>query len=419
MSEAKPFCISKWEVWEAYKRVKANQGAAGVDGQTIAEFEKKLKGNLYKIWNRMSSGSYFPAPVRTVKIPKANGGERKLGIPTVSDRIAQMVVKSRLEPMVEPLFHPDSYGYRAGKSAWDAVGKARQRCWRRDWVIDLDIKGFFDNIDQDLLMRAVRKHAKDKWVVLYIERWLQAPIEEEDGRLVAREKGTPQGGVISPLLANLFLHYAFDRWLAKRYPRLWFERYADDAIVHCRTERQAQEVRVAIAARLRECGLELHPEKTKIVYCKDEDRRRTYRNEKFDFLGYTFRPRRSKNRFEKYFINFSPAISDRAVKAIRAEIRSWKLHLRSDKSIEDLSRMFNPKIRGWLQYYGRYYRSALYPPMRQLDRSLARWAYRKYKKLRGHLRRATHWVARISRRDPGLFAHWQLGVRRGSLAGAV
>ena len=419
MSEAKPFCISKGEVWEASKRVKANPGAAGVDGQSITDCEKKLKGNLDKIWNRMSSGSYFPPPVRTVKIPKANGGERSLGIPTVADRIAQMVVKSRLEPEVEPLFHPDSYGYRPGKSAWDAVGKARQRCWRQDWIIDLDIQGFFDNIDQDLLRRAVRKHAKDKWVVLYIERWLQAPIEEEDGPLVPREKGTPQGGVISPLLANLFLHDAFDRWLAKRYPQVWFERYADDAIVHGRTERQAQEVRAAIAARWRECGLELHPEKTKIVYCRDEDRRRTYPNEKFDFLGYTFRPRRSKNRFEKYFINFSPAISDRAVKAIRVEIRSWKLHLRSDKSIEDLSRMFNPKIRGWLQYYGRYDRSALYPPRRQLDRALARCAYRKYKKLRGHLRRATHWVARISRRDPRLFAHWQLGVRRGSLVGAV
>ena len=419
MSEAKPFCISKGEVWEASKRVKANPGAAGVDGQSITDCEKKLKGNLDKIWNRMSSGSYFPPPVRTVKIPKANGGERSLGIPTVADRIAQMVVKSRLEPEVEPLFHPDSYGYRPGKSAWDAVGKARQRCWRQDWIIDLDIQGFFDNIDQDLLRRAVRKHAKDKWVVLYIERWLQAPIEEEDGPLVPREKGTPQGGVISPLLANLFLHDAFDRWLAKRYPQVWFERYADDAIVHGRTERQAQEVRAAIAARWRECGLELHPEKTKIVYCRDEDRRRTYPNEKFDFLGYTFRPRRSKNRFEKYFINFSPAISDRAVKAIRVEIRSWKLHLRSDKSIDDLSRMFNPKIRGWLQYYGRYDRSALYPPRRQLDLALARWAYRKYKKLRGHLRRATHWVARISRRDPRLFAHWQLGVRRGSLVGAV
>jgi RNA-directed DNA polymerase len=419
MSKAKPFCISKQEVWEAYKRVKANKGAAGVDEQSIADFEKRLKPNLYKIWNRMSSGSYFPPPVRTVKIPKANGGERKLGIPTVSDRIAQMVVKSRLEPEVDPLFHPDSYGYRPGKSALDAVGQARQRCWRSDWIIDLDIKGFFDNIDQNLLMRAVKKHAKEKWIVLYIERWLQAPIQEEDGRLIQRERGTPQGGVASPLLANLFLHYAFDRWIAAKYPQVQFERYADDAIVHCKTEMEAQEVRAAIAARLEECRLELHPEKTKIVYCKDDDRRGTYPNEKFDFLGYTFQPRRSKNRKGKHFINFSPAVSDKAVRAIRAEIRSWSLPKRSDKSIEDLSRMFNPTVRGWLQYYGRYYRSALYPPMRKLDRALARWAYRKYKKLRGHLRRATHWIARMSRRDSRLFAHWQMGVRRGSMVGAV
>ena len=357
--------------------------------------------------------------MRTVKIPKANGGERKLGIPTVADRIAQTVVKSRLEPMVDPLFHPDSYGYRPGKSALDAVGQARQRCWRFDWIVDLDIKGFFDNIPQDLLLRAVKKHATESWMVLYIERWLKAPVQEEHGQLIPREKGTPQGGVISPLLANLFLHYAFDRWLAKRYPQCPFERFADDAIVHCKTEEEAQEVRAAIAARLLQCGLELHPEKTKVVYCKDDDRRSTYTNEKFDFLGYTFRPRRSKNRQWKYFINFSPAVSDRAVKAIRKEIRSWNLHLRSDKSIEDLSRMFNPVIRGWLQYYGRFYRSALYPPMKQLDRSLARWAYQKYKKLRGHMRRAVHWVARISRRDPKLWAHWQLGVRRGSMAGAV
>lgn len=418
MSEAKPFMISKQEVWEAYQRVKANKGAAGVDEQSLEDFEGKLKDNLYKLWNRLSSGSYFPPPVRAVKIPKADGGERKLGIPTVSDRIAQMVVKSRMEPVVDPLFHPDSYGYRPGKSALDAVGQARQRCWRYDWVIDLDIKGFFDNIDHELLMRAVRKHAKDKWVVLYIERWLKAAVQEEDGQLVPREKGTPQGGVISPLLANLFLHYAFDVWLSEHYSHLPFERYADDAIVHCRTEAEAQEVRGAIAARLQECRLELHPEKTKVVYCKDDDRRGTYPNEKFDFLGYTFRPRRSKNRYGKFFINFTPAVSDKAGKAIRAEIRRWKLHLRSDKAIEDLSRMFNPIVRGWLQYYGRYYRSALYPLMRQLDRSLARWAYRKYKKLRGHLRRATHWIARISRRDARLFAHWQMDVRRGSLVGA-
>ncbi len=419
MNEAKPFCISKWEVWEAYKRVKANKGAAGVDEQSIEDFEKRLKKNLYKIWNRMSSGSYLPPPVRTVKIPKANGGERKLGIPTVSDRIAQQVVKSRLEPEVDRLFHADSYGYRPGKSALDAVGKARERCWRYDWVVDLDIKGFFDNLDQTLLMRAVTKHAKDQWQVLYIERWLKAPVQEEDGKLIPREKGTPQGGVISPLLANLFLHYAFDRWITVKYPHVPFERYADDVIVHCKTETEAQEVRAAIGARLGECGLELHPEKTKIVYCKDEDRRRRYPNEKFDFLGYAFQARRSKNRKGKFFINFSPAVSNKAATAIRAEIRSWSLPQRSDKAIEDLSRMFNPVVRGWIRYYGRYYPSALYPTMRQLDRDLALWAKRKYKKLRGHLRRATHWIARISRRAPALFASWQMGVRRGSMMGAV
>ncbi len=419
MNEAKPFCISKKEVLEAYKRVKENKGAAGVDEQTVEDFEKKLKKNLYKIWNRMSSGSYFPPPVRTVKIPKKNGGERKLGIPTVADRIAQQVVKARLEPEVEPLFHADSYGYRPGKSALDAVGQARKRCWRYDWVLDLDIKSFFDTLSQDLLLRAVKKHAPEQWIVLYIERWLKAPMQEEDGRLVPREKGTPQGGVASPLLANLFLHYALDRWLAAHYPQVPFERYADDVIVHCRTEKEAQEMRKAIAARLQSCGLELHPEKTKVVYCKDDSRKKTYPNEKFDFLGYTFRPRSSANRQGKFFINFSPAVSNQAAKAIRDKFRSWKLPQRSDKAIEDLSRMFNPIIRGWIQYYGRYYRSALYPTMRELDRDLALWAKQKYKKLRRHLRKATHWIARISRSAPELFAHWQMGARHGSMMGAV
>ena len=420
MSEAKPYRISKQEVWKAYEKVKANKGAAGVDEQSIEDFDKKLKDNLYKIWNRMSSGSYFPPPVLAVEIDKDGGGKRKLGIPTVSDRIAQMVVKSRLEPEVEPLFVPDSYGYRPRKSALEAVGQARQRCWEYDWVIDLDIKGFFDNIDHELMDRAVRKHAKDEWAILYIERWLKAPLQEEGGQLVEREQGTPQGGVVSPLLANLFLHYTFDLWMRRKYPHLPFERYADDVIVHCRTEAQAQEVRAAIALRMQECRLELHPEKTKIVYCKDDDRRRTYAQEKFKFLGYTFRPRRSKNsKNGKFFINFSPAIAEKASKAIRDEIRRWKLPKRSDKSLDDLSRMFNPKIRGWFQYYGRYYRSALYPLVQHLNRLLALWAKRKYKKLRGHHRRARHWVARISRRDPQLFAHWQMGARRGSAAGAV
>lgn len=289
-----------------------------------------------------------------------------------------------------------------------AVGQARQRCWRYDWVLDLDIKAFFDNLDQDLLLRAVKKHASQRWMVLYIERWLKAPVQEEEGRLVPREKGTPQGGAVSPLLANLFLHYALDRWMAVKYPRVPFERYADDVIVHCRTEREAEEVRNAIAARLRDCRLELHPEKTKIVYCKDELRKRRHDHEKLDFLGYEFRPRRSKSRTGKAFLNFSPAISTKAAKAIRERIRSWKLPKCSDKAIEELSRLYNPIIRGWFQYYGRFYRTALYSIKRQLDQELVFWAKRKYKKLRQHLRRARHWIARISRRCPELFAHWQV-----------
>jgi RNA-directed DNA polymerase len=411
LPESKPFLISKHSVLEAWKRVKANQGAAGIDEESIQDFEHKLKDNLYRIWNRMSSGSYLPPPVKTVAIPKTGGGERKLGIPTVADRVAQMVVKMHLEPKIEPLFHPDSYGYRPFKSAHDAVGQARKRCWKYDWVLDLDIKGFFDNIPHELLMRAVRKHAPEKWVVLYVERWLKAPAQNEQGQLTTREKGTPQGGVASPLLANLFLHYGFDAWMARKNPSIPFERYADDAIVHCRTKKEAESLREAIILRMAECGLELNLQKTKIVYCQDADRRGTHEHEKFTFLGYEFRPRRARNHRGKYFVSFLPAISDKAAKAIRKEIRGWKLQLRSDKSLEDLARMFNPILRGWMQYYGKYYRSMLHPVFRPLNRRLVRWACRKYKKLRDHQRRATHWLRRISIRSAQLWAHWQIGVK--------
>lgn len=409
--QPKPYAISKHAVLEAWQRVKANDGAAGVDGEAIEAFERSLKDNLYCIWNRMSSGSYFPEPVRAVSIPKAGGGERKLGIPTVGDRVAQMVAKMHLEPELEPLFHPDSYGYRPGKSAHDALQQARQRCWKYDWVVDLDIKGFFDNIPHELLLKALRKHATQKWVVRYIERWLKAPMQEEDGKLVAREKGTPQGGVISPLLANLFLHYALDQWLSRKHPGNPFERYADDAIVHCRSRKEAEELCAAIGERLGECGLQLNAKKTKVVYCKDDDRRGTHENEKFTFLGYEFRPRRAKNFRGKFFISFLPAMSDRAGKAIREKIRSWRIPLRSDKSLEDLARMFNAVIRGWVEYYGRYYRSMLYPTFRHLDRLLVWWACRKFKRLRRHRRRAAQWLQRISLREPRLWAHWAIGVR--------
>ncbi|MFA5363317.1 MAG: group II intron reverse transcriptase/maturase [Candidatus Omnitrophota bacterium] len=411
MNKTKSYSIAREVVWEGYKRVKANKGAAGVDEQSITKYEEKLENNLYKLWNRMSSGSYMPAPVRVVKIPKADGKERALGIPTVEDRIAQMVVKIILEPKLEPIFHEDSYGYRPGKSAKEAIGVARKRCWRNNWVVDIDIKGYFDNIDHDLMMRALERHTQEKWILLYIKRWLKAPAQHQDGTLQERNKGTPQGGVISPLLANLFLHYAFDGWMRRNYPNIPFERYADDTIVHCKSESQAKWIKEAISRRLAWCKLEMHPEKTKIVYCKDEDRKGKYPNEKFDFLGYTFRARRSKNRWGKYFINFSPAVSDKASKGMRDTMRSWGLQRRSDKTLQDISHMFNPIVRGWINYYGSYYRSALYPTFRILNQVLVKWAMRKYKRLKGHQRRARYWLEGIAKREPQLFAHWQMGMQ--------
>ena len=410
MSKAKPFNISKRVVLEAYKRVKANKGAAGVDKESITDFEKDLKDNLYKIWNRMSSGSYFPPPVRLVEIGKKGGGQRRLGVPTVADRIAQMVAKIYFEPEIEGIFHPDSYGYRPNKSALDAVGMARKRCWRYDWALDLDIKSFFDNISHELLMRAVGKHTQCKWLLLYIERWLKAPMQLADGTLISRDKGSPQGSVISPLLSNLFLHYAFDEWMRRNHKDIPFERYADDILVHCKSERQARWIKSVIESRLAECQLELHPEKTKIVYCKDQTRRGNYPNEKFDFLGFTFRARTAVGRNGTFFVSFLPAVSDQAAKTIRAKIRSWQIHRSSDKSLKDLAGILNPQIQGWINYYGRFYKSALSPIFKQLNRSLQRWAMRKYKKLRGRKRRAYHWLGRIAKQMRYLFAHWRLGV---------
>ncbi len=408
---AKPFAISKKVVWEAYEKVKANQGAAGVDGESIAEFEANLKANLYKLWNRMSSGTYFPLPVRAVEIPKAGGkGVRVLGVPTVSDRIAQTVVRSYLEPEVEPLFHPDSYGYRPGRSALDAVAACRQRCWKKDWVIDLDLRAFFDSLDHDLCLRTVSKHTDLRWVLLYVERWLKAPLQLGDGTLVSRDRGTPQGSAISPLLANLFLHYALDNWLAREHPYVSFERYADDTVVHCATKVQAQHVLRAIAERMAQVGLELHPDKTRIVYCKDDHRPLSHEHQRFNFLGYGFRPRLSKSKHGHHFVNFSPAVSDDAKKAIGKEIRSWRINRRSDKTLTDLARMFNPIVQGWINYYGRFYKSMLYPPLRHINDYLVRWAMQKYKRLHRHANRARSWLHTVAERARALFAHWRLGL---------
>ena len=406
----KPFQISKWKVWEAYERVKANKGAAGVDEQSISEFEADRDRNLYKIWNRMSSGSYFPPPVKAVEIPKAGGkGVRLLGVPTVADRVAQTVARLYLEPQVEPVFHPDSYGYRPGKSALDAVAACRKRCWRADWVIDMDIRAFFDTVPWDLVRKAVAHHISpgQRWILLYVERWLKAPLQQADGTLVARDRGTPQGSAISPLIANLFMHYAFDAWMARDFPGIWFERYCDDAVVHCASEKQARHMRAAIAARLAEVGLELHPGKTRIVYCKDADRRGDHEVTSFTFLGYEFRPRLAKNRHGKHFVSFLPAVSAQAMKAMGREVRFWHLARRSDKSLDDLARMFNNIVQGWINYYGRFYRSRLLYFLRGLNRHLMRWACRKYKRLKRRERRAMAWLAEIARRSPHLFAHWR------------
>jgi RNA-directed DNA polymerase len=408
--KVKPYFISKQQVYQAYLRVKANKGSAGIDGQTLEAFEVNLKDNLYCIWNRMSSGSYFPSAVKAVEIPKSDGKTRLLGIPTVTDRIAQTVAKLQLEPVVEPKFHSDSYGYRPGKSAHQALATARKRCWKYNWVIDIDICSFFDNLDHDLTMKAVRHHTNEKWVCLFVERWLQASLQTAE-ELRTRSRGTPQGGVISPLIANIFMHHAFDDWMRRHHAGVPFERYADDVLAHCRSYAEAKRVLEAIRERMRVCGLELHPDKTKIVYCKDESRRNCHEHERFDFLGYTFRPRLSKNRWGKLFVNFSPAISDTATKKIRAEMRSWHIGKRSDKTLRDLANMFNGMVRGWINYYGAFYRSMLYSTFRLLEHDLVLWAKRKYKRLRGHYRRAVRWLGKIAEREPQLFEHWKFGLK--------
>ena len=403
----KPFDISKREVWEAYEKVRANKGAPGVDGCSIDDFEKDLKNNLYKIWNRMSSGSYFPPPVLAVEIPKPHGGgTRVLGVPTVADRIAQTVAARRLEEKVEPIFHPDSYGYRPARSALDAVGRCRERCWRHDWVIDLDIQKFFDSVPWHLIVRAVEAHTDVPWVVLYVKRWLAAPVRLPDGTLAERDRGTPQGSAISPVLANLFMHYAFDAWMARGFPTVPFERYADDAVVHCKSERQARHLRQAIADRMAEVGLRLHPDKTKIVYCKDGNRPGSYEHTAFTFLGFTFRQRRARNRHGKSFSNFLPAISKDALNKISAAVRSWRLHLRTGHTFKDLARRINPIVAGWMQYYGAFYRSALSPLLQRINAYLMRWIRKKYKRLRGKKKARECWQG-IAERYPLMFAHWK------------
>ncbi len=412
MAKTKSFDIPKRDVWQAYLRIKRNKGAAGIDDQSIKDFEVNLKDNLYKLWNRMSSGSYFPPPVKRVAIPKKSGGVRYLGIPTVADRIAQMVVTMHLEPHVEPYFDNDSYGYRPKKSALDAVAVCRKRCWKRQWVIDLDIKGFFDNIDHELLLKAVEKHTPKRWVMFHVERWLSAPIQTLDGTTISRTQGTPQGGVISPLLANLFLHYAFDSWIRRTYPDVQFERYADDIIVHCHSQVEAEKLKSSIEARLADCKLILHSGKTKIAYCGIKEFANEEIAQSFNFLGYTFRRRLAVNRQGKGFVGFLPAISNDAKKSIRQTIRGWQLHRRTHLSIEVIAKQINPQLRGWMNYYGKFYRSEVTQVLFQVERHLRRWAQRKFATKTGKAskKRARRYVGNVYKHKPNLFIHWQYGM---------
>jgi RNA-directed DNA polymerase len=416
----KSFEIDKRLVYRAWEKVRSNQGAPGVDAVSIAEFGSREKDNLYRLWNRMSSGSYFPGPVRAVEIPKEHGaGVRILGVPGVGDRVAQTAAAMLLEDKLEPIFHPDSYGYRPGRSTHDALAVTRRRCWKQNWVLDLDVRSFFDSVPHDLLLRAVAHHTDERWVLLYIQRWLTAPMRMPDGTVVAREKGTPQGSPISPLLANLFMHYALDTWMAREHPGCPFERYADDVVAHCDTEEQARALRDSIAVRLGALGLELHPDKTKVVFCKDANRRGDAEHTSFDFLGYTFRARLAKGR-GGYFASFSPAISATARKAIGKTIRSWHLNLRSGSDLTGLAEHVNPSVRGWFDYYGAFYRSELDSLAVRIDGYLIRWAMHKYKRLRGKPIRAWAWLNAVRQRQPRLFAHWYLVPRtRGRLVGAV
>jgi RNA-directed DNA polymerase len=406
--KTRAFNISKEAVWSAYKRVKANRGSAGVDEVSLKEFDKDLRNNLYKLWARMCSGSYMPPPVLLVEIPKKDGGVRPLGIPTVSDRIAQTVVKQALETDLDKLFHDDSYGYRPGKSAIDAVGKCRSRCWQYNWVVDLDIKGFFNNIPHDLLLKALERHTSVRWHLLYVKRWLSAPVQQKDGSLHTSEKGTPQGAVVSPLLANLFLHYCMDKWLTLKHPDCPFERYADDAVIHCRTEAEAKSLMESLSRRLEACGLELHPDKTKVVYCKDGKRKGDYQVKSFDFLGYGFQPRLCRSKTGKSFVSFTPAISKKSQKHILEKVRENKLLQQSQSDLASIAEELNPKLRGWINYYGKYRKSKLDQTLSLVDIRIARWACKKYKKLHGSIQMSLRWVGKVKKSMPSLFVHWRL-----------
>ena len=410
-NETKSVPISRQMIWQAYKKVRANKGSAGVDTVSMDEFDADRSKHLYKLWNRMASGSYFPPPVKEVEISKKDGKIRKLGIPTIADRVAQMAVKDYLEPRFEEIFSTHSYGYRPNKNAHQALAVVRENCWKYDWVIDLDIKGFFDNISHEKLMKAIHRHVPEKWACMYIQRWLNMPVQTKTGELIAKQgKGTPQGGVISPLLANLFLHYAFDKWLELHATTVKYVRYADDAIIHCKSKAHAERVLNRLHQRMNDCELELHPEKTKLVYCRDFKRQGNYKTVKFDFLGYSFQPRTAKSkRTGKLFLGYDCAISISSRKRLADKLEELDFINMSFKSIVGIAQKLNPYIRGWINYYGKYRGYELSKVFYLLRCRLVRWARKRYKRYKDSLTKAFKWLDRVRKQYPYLFYHWQLG----------
>ena len=405
--------ITKQMVWNAYKKVRSNGGGAGIDDETIEKYEERLSSNLYKLWNRMSSGSYFPLSVREVSIPKGDGGKRKLGIPTVSDRVAQEVIKRYLEPRLEKEFSESSYGYRPLKNTHQAVKQVKKNVLKYAWVVDMDIRGFFDNMSHEKLMKALQRHVTEKWVLMYIERWLTAPIENKTKENQPRSKGTPQGGVISPLLSNLFLHYAFDKWFEMQYPNFSFVRYADDIIAHCHTEAEANGLLSNIKERMQTCELTLNEQKTKIVHCKTANRKHKFKVVKFDFLRFSFQPRpATSSRTNKLFLSYDCSISKKSENKIAEELRKSKFHQWTNSTIEEIAKTFNPKLRGWLNYYGKFRLYAMNRIFGLFNWRLIKWAVKKYKSFKGSMRIAGNWVRQIAKDYPYIFVHWQHGFTK-------
>jgi RNA-directed DNA polymerase len=403
--DGKPFAVTGDEVRDAWERVRFNRGAPGVDGQSVAAFGERLEDNLYRVWNRMSSGTWFPPPVRAVEIPKP-GGTRTLGVPTVADRVAQTVAARRIEAVAEQFFHRDSYGYRPGRSAHDALAVTRRRCWEHDWVLEFDIRAFFGSVPHDLVVRAVEGLCLPPWVLLYVKRWLAAPEQLPGGEVRARGMGTPQGSAVSPVLANLFLHWAFDDWMDRNFPDCPFERYADDGLVHCKSEARARQVLAALGQRMREVGLELHPGKTRIAYCKDSNRRQPWDGPvSFDFLGYTFRPRAAQGK-NGVFTGFGPAVSGKAIARMSEAVRGWRLRSHVNLTWDQLVHWIAPVIRGWMAYYGRYQRSGLFPLLARINYHVQKWLRAKYRRLKGFKAMIRAWN-RVTTQSPGLLPHWR------------